>query len=98
LRNELLNGAIFYALRETQIIIESWMRHYNSIRRQASLGYKPPASEVFVPIFTGWLFRYAARLRCHASAISSAKLTFCPDHPMWVAQFTGILMGCGGKE
>jgi putative transposase len=32
LRDELLNGEIFYTLREAQIIIESWRRHYNSIR------------------------------------------------------------------
>src|SRR5208283_5171539 len=29
LRDELLNGEIFYTLREAQIIIESWCRHYN---------------------------------------------------------------------
>jgi putative transposase len=32
LRNELLNGEIFYTLREAQIVIESWRRHYNTIR------------------------------------------------------------------
>ena len=30
LRDELLNGEIFYTLREAQIIIESWRRHYNA--------------------------------------------------------------------
>ena len=54
LRDELLNGEIFYTLREAQIIIESWRRHYNAIRPHASLGYKPPAPEVFVPAFTAW--------------------------------------------
>jgi len=54
LRDELLNGEIFYSLREAQIIIESWLRHYNAIRPHASLGYKPPAPEVFVPAFTAW--------------------------------------------
>jgi Integrase core domain len=29
LRDELLNGEIFYTLREAQIVIESWRRHYN---------------------------------------------------------------------
>jgi putative transposase len=29
LRDELLNGEIFYTLREAQIIIESWRRRYN---------------------------------------------------------------------
>ena len=53
LRDELLNGEIF-SLREAQIVIESWRRHYNTIRPHASIGYKPPAPEVFVPAFTAW--------------------------------------------
>jgi transposase InsO family protein len=51
LRDELLNGEIFYSLREAQIVIESWRRHYNTIRPHASLGFKPPAPEVFVPAY-----------------------------------------------
>jgi putative transposase len=51
LRDELLNSEIFYSLREAQIIIESWRRHYNTVRPHASLGYRPPAPEVFVPAF-----------------------------------------------
>ncbi len=38
LRDELLNGEIFYSLREAQILIESWRRHYNGVRPHASLG------------------------------------------------------------
>ena len=53
LRDELLNGEIFYTL-QAQIIIESWRRHYNTVRPHASLGYRPPAPEVFVPAFTAW--------------------------------------------
>ena len=49
--DELLEGEIFYSLREAQIIIESWRRHYNTVRPHASLGYHPPAPEVFVPAF-----------------------------------------------
>ena len=49
LRDELLNGEIFYSLNEAQIVIESWRRHYNTLRPHGSLGYKPPAPEVFVP-------------------------------------------------
>ena len=51
LRDELLNGEIFYSLREAQVVIESWRRHYNGVRPHASLGFKPPAPEVFVPAF-----------------------------------------------
>src|SRR6185312_13676239 len=47
--DELLNDEIFYTLKEAQIVIESWRRHDNTVRPHASLGYRPPASEVFVP-------------------------------------------------
>ncbi len=48
LRAELLDGEIFYALAEARTIIESWRRHYNTVRPHGSLAYKPPAPEVFV--------------------------------------------------
>jgi|SRR5579871_1484132 len=40
--------------KEAQIIVERWRRHYNTIRPHASLGYQPPAPEVFVPALTAW--------------------------------------------
>jgi putative transposase len=46
LRDELLNGEIFYTLKEAQTVIESWRRHFNTVRPHSSLGYKPPAPEV----------------------------------------------------
>jgi len=46
LRDELLNGEIFYSLKEAQIVIEGWRCHYNTIRPHSSLGYQPPAPEV----------------------------------------------------
>jgi len=52
LRDELLDGEIFYTLREAKVVIESWRRHYNTVRPHGSLGYKPPAPEVFVPAIT----------------------------------------------
>ena len=48
LRDELLNGEIFCSLREAQIIIEQWRRHYNQERPHSSLGYTPPAPEAIV--------------------------------------------------
>jgi putative transposase len=45
LRDELLKGEIFYTLKEAQIVIENWRRHYNTVRPHSSLGYKPPAPE-----------------------------------------------------
>jgi transposase InsO family protein len=43
LRDELLNGEIFYSLAEAKVLIEAWRRHYNTIRPHSSLGYRPPA-------------------------------------------------------
>jgi transposase InsO family protein len=54
LRDELLDGEIFYTLKEAQIVIESWRRHYNAVRPHASLGYRPPAPEVFIPALAAW--------------------------------------------
>jgi putative transposase len=42
-----LDGEIFYTLKEAQIVIENWRRHYNAVRAHASLDYKSPAPEVF---------------------------------------------------
>jgi len=54
LRDELLNGEIFYTLKEAKIVIEHWRRHYNAVRPHASLGYRAPALEVFIPTLTAW--------------------------------------------
>ena len=48
LRDELLNGEVFYTLKEASVVIEHWRQHYNSIRPHASLGYQPPAPEVVI--------------------------------------------------
>ena len=50
MREELLNGEIFYSLCEAQIIIESWRKHYNTKRPHSALGYRPPAPEAIVPM------------------------------------------------
>ena len=49
LRDELLNGEIFTSLREAEVLIESWRRHYNAVRPHSSLGYRPPAPEAILP-------------------------------------------------
>jgi len=45
LRDELLNGELFYSLAEARIVVESWRQHYNTLRPHSSLGYKPPAPD-----------------------------------------------------
>jgi len=49
LRDELLNGEIFYTLKEAKILIEQWRQHYNQVRPHSSLGYKPPAPKAQIP-------------------------------------------------
>ncbi len=54
LRGELLDGEISYSLREAEVVIESWRRHYNGVRPHASPGFRPPAPEVVLPTFAAW--------------------------------------------
>ena len=61
LRDELLNGEIFYSLKEAQILIERWRREYNTERPHSALGYRPPAP--------GAAFRPAAREFFQAQAV-----------------------------
>jgi putative transposase len=49
LRDELLNGEIFYTLKEAQVLIERWRHHYNTVRPHSSLGYVPPTPETILP-------------------------------------------------
>ncbi len=46
LRDELLNGEIFYTLKEAKVLIEHWRKHYNTVRPHSAIGYRPPAPEV----------------------------------------------------
>jgi transposase InsO family protein len=48
LRDERLNGEIFYTLKEAQVLIEEWRREYNTFRPHSSLKYRPPAPEAWL--------------------------------------------------
>src|SRR5918912_1054577 len=71
------------------VVIESWRVHYNTVRPHASLGYRPPAPEVFVP---GLAARSAAQpWPASPAALPLAprpilELTFAPDHSMGADQ------------
>jgi transposase InsO family protein len=43
LRDEFLNGEIFYSMKELRVLAERWRVHYNTVRPHSSLGYRPPA-------------------------------------------------------
>ncbi len=48
LRDELLDRELFYSLREAQVLVEEWRRHYNTRRPHSALGYRPPAPEAMM--------------------------------------------------
>ena len=48
MRDELLNGEIFYTLKEARVLIEIWRKEYNTIRPHSSLGYRPPVPEAIM--------------------------------------------------
>lgn len=45
LRDELLNGELFYTMHEARVIVERWRQRYNTQRPHSALGYRPPAPE-----------------------------------------------------
>ena len=49
LRDQLLNGEVFYTLQEAKVLLERWRWHYNHVRPHSSLGYRPPAPEAVLP-------------------------------------------------
>ena len=49
LRDELLNGEIFYSLKEAKVLIQQWRKHYNTVRPHSALGYRPPAPQAIAP-------------------------------------------------
>ena len=93
LRDELLNGEIFYSLREAQIVIESWRRHYNAVR--------PHAVSWLSPTSTGSVRACACRVAVYAASTRSAghaptgvetgaKLTLLPDHSVGADQLDAV--------
>jgi putative transposase len=49
LRDECLNGEIFYSPKEANVVIQQWRKHYNTIRPHSSLNYRPPAPQTSAP-------------------------------------------------
>ncbi len=50
LRDELLDREVFTTLFEAKVLIEEWRKEYNHVRPHSSLGYRPPAPEVIMPL------------------------------------------------
>jgi putative transposase len=43
LRDEFVNGEVFYSLKEAQVLTARWRVHYNTRRPHSSLDFRPPA-------------------------------------------------------
>jgi putative transposase len=54
LRDEFLNGEIFYSMKELRVPAERWRVHYNTVRPHSSLGYRPPAPEAWLASSKTW--------------------------------------------
>jgi transposase InsO family protein len=55
LRDEFLNGEIFYTLPEAVVLIEQWRRLYNTVRPHSACGGHSPAPEALKP--SPWFLR-----------------------------------------
>ena len=53
LRDEFLNGEIFFSMKEIRVLAERWRVHYNTIRPHSSLGYRPPAPAAWLTSTVG---------------------------------------------
>jgi putative transposase len=51
MRDEFLNGEMFYSLKEAQVLIEKWRREYNHVRPHSSLEYRPPVPVAVLPSY-----------------------------------------------
>ena len=83
LRDELLDGEIFYTLREAQIVIESWRRHFNTIRPHASARLQatsPRGVRACIRRVAGCAT--STSFASHASTEAGLELTLHLDHPM----------------
>ena len=47
-RDELLAREIFHSVKEAQVLIEMWRKHYNPIRPHSSLGCRSPAPATLI--------------------------------------------------
>ena len=50
LREECLNGEIFYSLKEAPVVIEQWRVEYNTRSPHSALGHRPPVPAAYSPL------------------------------------------------
>jgi putative transposase len=79
LRDELLNGEIFYSLAEAKVLIEAWRRHYNTVRPLP--GLPPTRTTRGDTAIAGLRFRFAPPAAGNGGGDDDA-LTIYPDYPV----------------
>ena len=72
LRDELLNGEIFYSLVEAKVLIEAWRRHYKTVRPHSSLGRRSRFAVPERPLQT----RFTGLLTWILSAAPNSRVDF----------------------
>ncbi len=50
MRDEFLNGELFGNMYEAQVLTKRWVEYYNTIRPHSSLGGRPPAPQMLIPM------------------------------------------------
>jgi putative transposase len=92
LKDELLRGEIFCSLREAEVLIEAWRRHYNTRRPHSALGYRSPAPEV--ASYGLPLQPCGALSRPAPASVWHLPLTLNPDHGGLVTAPDAICSAC----
>ena len=50
MRDEFLNGELFGNMYEAQVLTKRWVEYYNTTRPHSSLGGRPPAPQMLIPM------------------------------------------------
>jgi putative transposase len=55
LRDELLNGEIFYSVKQAQVIVDQWVTHYNTVRPHSIRQHKQqPCNDLLCKFSLSW--------------------------------------------
>lgn len=65
LRDEFLNGEIFYSLKELRVLAERWRAHYDTVRPHSSLGYRAPAPAAWLTEVSKGMEKWKAKNDSH---------------------------------
>jgi putative transposase len=96
LRDELLDGEIFYSLREAQVVIESWRRHYNTVRLSTAAKFWSAGRRNFGALGRSELPSLRRRATAPRRSISSRP--FSPGTDRWRAGVAAVGWPSGGSS